>query len=195
MDYSNLIEEMKSWGVTFDDGLSNSEMAAVEEACGVRFPPDYRAFIQQALPMEATLDGFASSFSNWRRNPLDLLSNSREWLLEGILFHIRQQDWIKSWGKRPNDDDEAFQVARQYFFSAPIMIPVFGHRFVPAEPLLAGNPIFSVRGTDIIIYGKNLETYFRVEFGNLAHSAETATPDSEILYWNDFLDYRNFVKS
>src|SRR5207245_1362409 len=44
------------------------------------------------------------------------------------------------------------------------LIPVCSQRYLPDDPPLAGNPVFSIYQTDIIIYGRNLWDYFRHEF-------------------------------
>jgi hypothetical protein len=44
------------------------------------------------------------------------------------------------------------------------LIPIYGHRMMPDEPHLPGNPVFSVYQTDIIYYGYDLADYLRHEF-------------------------------
>lgn len=51
--------------------------------------------------------------------------------------------------------------------NAPRLIPVYGHRYLLAEPCVADNPVFSIWQSDIIVYGKDLRNYFLVEFANL----------------------------
>jgi hypothetical protein len=63
-------------------------------------------------------------------------------------------------------------VARAAVEAAPRLIPVFAHRYLPAEPEDAGNPVFSVHQTDIIHYGADLRSYLANEFG---------TPDPTIV--------------
>src|SRR2546421_12678344 len=60
--------------------------------------------------------------------------------------------------------DEAFQIARQAVAKAPVLIPICSHRFLPAEPCEAGNPVFSIHQTDIIYYGSDLLDYLQNEF-------------------------------
>lgn len=48
--------------------------------------------------------------------------------------------------------------------SAPKLIPVAGHRYIPASPCEVGNPIFSVYQTDVIYYGADLWEYLENEF-------------------------------
>jgi hypothetical protein len=56
---------------------------------------------------------------------------------------------------------------RDLVTTAPKLIPVFGHRYLLAEPCEAGNPIFSIDQSDMIIYGEDLHSYFLEEFGDL----------------------------
>ena len=55
-------------------------------------------------------------------------------------------------------------MTRAYLDAVPTLIPVYSHRFLPATPCEAGNPIFSMFGTDTIIYGGDLLEYFCFEF-------------------------------
>ena len=47
---------------------------------------------------------------------------------------------------------------------APELIPIYGHRAIPAEPPEAGNPVFSIVQTDVMVYGSNLHEYLINEF-------------------------------
>jgi hypothetical protein len=58
----------------------------------------------------------------------------------------------------------AIEVARRGIAKAPTLIPIFSHRYIPAEPHAVGNPVFSVYQTDIIYYGVDLTNYFTNEF-------------------------------
>ncbi len=45
----------------------------------------------------------------------------------------------------------------------PELVPIFGHRFVPAIPTLTHAPVFSVHQTDVIYYGSDVADYVRNE--------------------------------
>jgi hypothetical protein len=45
------------------------------------------------------------------------------------------------------------------------LVAVYGHRYIPAEPGLAGNPVFSIHQSDVIVYGSSLASYLAAEFG------------------------------
>jgi hypothetical protein len=145
------------YGVEFDAGLTDVEVAATEARFAFRFPPDLRAFLQTALPS-------GPRFPNWRSGEEESL---RDWLdlpRRGILFDIEHGFWLEEWGPRPDSLEEACRVATELVATAPKLIPIYGHRMMPDEPHLPGNPVFSVHQTDIIYYGFDLADYLRHEF-------------------------------
>jgi hypothetical protein len=94
-----------------------------------------------------------------------MLEGRMAWPFDGIAFDIKNNAfWWDDWGPKPERLDDALAVARQRVSAAPKLIPVFSHRYLPAEPCLSGNPVFSVHQTDIIFYGTDLWDYFRQEF-------------------------------
>jgi hypothetical protein len=82
-----------------------------------------------------------------------------------MLFDIEHNVfWDNMWGKRPSDPHAANAIAAKAVSEAPKLIPVFSHRYLPAEPAESGNPVLSVYQMDIIVYGANLADYFEREF-------------------------------
>lgn len=145
--------------IEFGDGLTDAEIVAVESQFGFRFLPDLREFLQTALPR-------GPQFPDWRSADEAVL---RDWLdlpRQGVLFDVKHNAfWLKEWGPRPGSLEEALRVASALVSSAPRLVPVYGHRMIPDEPHLPGNPVFSVHQTDIIHYGFDLADYLRHEFG------------------------------
>ena len=143
--------------VRFEPGLTDLEVGAVEDRFGFRFPTDLRSFLQTALPT-------GPRFPDWRTPSSSALVDQLAWPFEGIAFDIEKSAfWWEPWGPRPAALPDAIAVAKAAVDCAPRLIPVFGHRYLPAEPDLAGNPVFSVYQTDIIHYGVDLERYLLCE--------------------------------
>jgi hypothetical protein len=144
--------------VEFDTGLTDAEVAAIENRYGFRFPPDLCAFLQTALPK-------GQQFPDWRSGDESTL---RDWLdipRQGVLFDIESNGfWLEVWGPRPALIGDALRRGEELLSAAPRLIPIYGHRMMPDEPHLSGNPVFSVHQTDIIYYGFDLADYLRNEF-------------------------------
>ncbi len=100
--------------------------------------------LETALPV-------SPSFVDWRAGDAANLRTRLAWPLESLCFDIEHNTfWLAEWGPRPADLAQAFARATQAVAVAPRLIPVFSHRYLPAEPNEAGNPVFSVYQTDII---------------------------------------------
>ena len=174
---------MKAHGVEFKSGLSEREIAAVETLHQFQFPPDLRAFLQAALPC-------GDRFPQWRRpDDPDLLA-SLDWPEEGIVFDVEQNSlWLDEWGPRPSAMLRAIEIARRLVRHAPTLIPIYAHRYLPAEPQQSGNPVFSVHQSDIIVYGRDLWDYLRNEFEGPS-SSTVPDPSScrPIRFWTDLAE-------
>ena len=145
----------------------------VEGTFGFLFPPDLLELLKHALPV-------SPGFPNWRNEPEASMKYRLAGPADGICFDIVHNDfWMEEWGPKPDDLSTALDVARQEIAKAPVLIPVCSHRYIPDEPHLPGNPIFSVHQTDIIYYGKDLTNYLANEF----------LPDEEH-YFPDYADVR-----
>lgn len=152
------VRGLKRARVVIAPGLKPAEIQAIEDEHGFRFPPDLKEFLMFALPVS---DGFI----DWRRAPREHILNRLEWPLEGMRFDIKHNAfWLDEWGARPADDAAAFAIAEEAVAAAPRLIPIFGHRYIAADPCEAGNPVFSVYQTDIIYYGRDLWDYLEREF-------------------------------
>lgn len=160
------LELLKSQHVVFEEGLSHSEIDHCEQRFQFRFPPDLRAFLQTTLPVGIESESGRDPFPNWRSDDETRLRERLDWPFDGIAFDITNDAfWLDEWGPKPSSLQDALQIARRHVEAAPRLIPVYGHRYLPSEPLLAGNPVFSVYQTDIIFYGIDLWDYFSNEFG------------------------------
>lgn len=186
---NQFFELIRQEGHGIEEGLTEGEFAHIEQTLQFRFPPDLRAFLAHALPT-------GRDFPDWRHADREMFEGHQQWLLSGILFDLEYNDyWLSSWGERPTELDIAKQVITEQFRKAPLLIPIFAHRFMPSVPSRAGNPVFSIWQTDIICYGSNLENYLIREFNR--GPIEECFTDYEIdcerpfPFWDDLYEANN----
>jgi hypothetical protein len=164
--------------VAFEDGLTDEELVSIESRFRFTFPPDLRAMLSVALPI-------SPGFPDWRSEEPEELERLLDWPADGVCFDITNNEfWLEGWGERPFDTDQACQLAREQIADAPVLIPIYGHRYIPAHPALEGNPVFSVYQTDIIYYGRNLADYLEREFRATAPN-EPIADARHIPFWSD----------
>jgi hypothetical protein len=162
-------------------GLSDVEVNIVEERYRIQFPPDLRSLLQYGVPVSC-------DFPDWRTESIGTITARLNWPREGVLFDVENNNfWFAEWGERPVDTQEALSVARSALQHSPILIPVRSHRYLPADPLLEGNPVFSVYQTDVIYYGFDLMSYFQLEFGVVATS-EVRHEARHIRFWSQLAE-------
>ena len=166
-------------GTYWHSGLSEQEIATIEQHYHVQFPPDYRLFLHMLHCVDRPhvgakyVDGKTlapitlPAFYDWQKDT-EALQAAYEWLIEGLLFDVQHNAlWPQSWGEKPAMADGQETRIRELVSAAPKLIPIFGHRYLLAEPCKAGNPVLSIYQSDMIIYGMDLRHYFLVEFGDL----------------------------
>lgn len=180
--YRDLINKLKIKGVGFDKGLTGEEILKIENIYQIIFPEELKDFYKRALPIT---DGFY----NWRKFSLEninYIKNTMTSFKNDILKYSDEIDWCLSWGKEPND----ITMRRNYISSAvkkaPTMIPIFKHRALAAINI-KNNPVFSIMGTDIICYGKNITEYFENEFHIKEKHFSTPNKFGYVPFWSDLL--------
>jgi hypothetical protein len=167
-------------------GLTDAEFARIEQQFEFEFADDHRAFLAAGLPL-VTAPGRRNPWPDWRHGDPGVLRERLDWPIEGALFDVEQNElWHPSWGDRPADADEALKAARRYLGRAPKMIPVCGHRYLPAGRGTFGHPVLSIYQTDIIVYGTDLADYIDCEFSRW-HLSTDWTPPPMVPFWSDFL--------
>lgn len=75
--------------------------------------------------------------------------------------------WQPSWGPQPDNLKAQKARVRELVESAPRLIPLLAHLCLLSEPCVAGNPVFSVWQSDIVVYGADLRDYLLFEFMDL----------------------------
>ena len=186
----DIIEQMKVRSrVEFEAGLSDEEASNIEILCNFRFPPDLRMFLQLAVPVRCHKPNNvepSEQFPNWHKDPAEIMQWSREWAIGTFTFDIENaRFWMPEWGKKPTALADQLAIATAYLQNVPLLIPIFAHRFLPAEPCEAGNPVFSIyQAIDSIPYGYNLQKYLHNEFINHDNDAGRASNYRTIRFWS-----------
>jgi len=180
-DWQQEHELLAAAGFVVAAGLTEAELLAAESAIGSRMPPDLRQFLSEGLPI-------GSGFPNWREPRSEEILAQLEGPFEGIAFDIEHNAfWWASWGPRPLALADAIELARRQFAAVPRLIPIYGHRYIPAEPCISGNPVYSVYQTDVIYYGMNLSNYLRCEFAPSATEEATEEEPRTIRFWDELV--------
>jgi hypothetical protein len=167
---------------SFEAGLSDEEVAAVEARFGFRFPPDLRGFLQTALPV-------GGQFPDWRNgDDSDIEARLRRPLDDLLAAAVDEGFWPPAWPTRPSEKTAAKQIVRDLVARAPKLIPVFSHRYMPDAPPIAGNPVISwVQANIAMCYGESLARYLMNEFPRHEENRDgVKAPDNwrRIKFWD-----------
>lgn len=169
---------LKARDVALRPGLDEEELAAAEARLGCAFPPDLRALLSAALPL-------GDGFPDWRRPGSPELAAALARPIEGLCSGVGDGWWWPPWGRRPQTTPRAVGVARARLAGVPPLVPIFGHRHLPADPPVAGNPVFSVYQTDAILAGGDLRDYLHREFGDARSRPHAASAVRPIRFWSE----------
>jgi hypothetical protein len=163
--------------------MSDSELTHVETRFGFRFAPDHRLMLKIALPLGE------KAWPDWRGHDQEVLRSRFDGPRDGVLFDVRQNGfWRKEWGPRPEAVSAALGIADRHLREAPVLVPLYGHRFMPSVPATPGNPVLSVHQTDIIYYGNDLLDWLAYEFTG---GGSRKSPSRRVPYWSDLMDEAN----
>jgi hypothetical protein len=176
-------------------GLTDAEFARIERDYEFEFADDHRAFLAAGLPLKTPAPyERRNPWPDWRDGDPGDLRKILERPVEGALFDVQYNAlWHPSWGQRPAKMSTALSTARRYLARAPKMIPVWGHRYLPAGRSTYRHPVLSIWQTDIIMLGTDLAEYITIEpFGRAVIPLLTPppgwTPPPMVPFWSDFLD-------
>ena len=184
-DWSPELALLREAGAALEPGLSSAELSAAERVVGAAFPPDLAEFLQIALPVGA-------QYPNWRAPDTPEIAQALAWPFDGVAFDIEHDVfWWPAWGERPSQLADALAVAKRHIAAAPRLIPVFGHRYVPASPRESGNPVFSVYQTDVIYYGRNLSDYWARECRKIALREIQESELRHVPLWSELVQANN----
>jgi hypothetical protein len=173
-------------------GLTGAEFAGIERDYDFEFADDHRAFLAAGLPLNRLPEQgqrWRQPWPDWRGGDPGDLHQQLGWPVAGALFDVEHNAlWLPSWGQRPAETREALSTARRHLTRAPKMIPVCGHRYLPAGRGTHGHPVLSIYQTDIIVYGTDLANYIKSEFtGSGWFISADWSPPPMVPFWSDFL--------
>lgn len=157
-------------------GLSEEEIDVIEEAYQITFSPEHRAFlnilhtIDRKEVIEYT-DSFEDNaevkfnhrpfFYNWQKDAEEI-REAMEWPYRTIFEDVTGPNkvWLKSWGSvRPKSDEDKEKIFSEWFKKTPKLLPITSHRSVVCDLESKQEPVLSIWGSDIIVYGWNMRHY------------------------------------
>lgn len=176
-------------------GLTETEFARIEREYDFEFADDHRAFLAAGLPVHepreedpGTYHAWERPWPNWRDGDPDELRRHLDWPVDFLLQDVQHGHWQSAWGVRPDSDEAAVDQARAHVAEAPRMVPVYGHRFLPAGHGTSGHPVLSMWGSDIVYYGTDLLDYISQEFEEpRPEHPEGWAPRATVPFWRDYL--------
>lgn len=181
MTTETLLEAWRSIPTEFSSGLTETELQRAEGTFALQFPEDLRFLLANAMPL-------GEKFPDWKKP--QSVEKQFSWPWHGIVFDIEHNSvWPTAWGSRPEKLKDQLSRARQWFETAPKLIPLVGHRYIAATPTSSGNPILSVYQTDIVYYGANLADWIRTEFHG--HPLEQLGAPDEVPGWSNAMHWRD----
>jgi len=161
---------------------TEAELDHVQGRWGLRFPPDLTSLL---LKHRHLIPGQRSNF-DWIHSRPKVIESCLDWPLRGLWFDVQRNNlWWPEWGPKPADEAKQYQLLKEIIEAAPMLIPLFGHRYLPEEPYETGNPVFSVYQADTIHYGTDLADW-QVQEANVNVFADPK-PHKEIRFWSELV--------
>ncbi|MFL5320419.1 MAG: hypothetical protein ACJ790_12235 [Myxococcaceae bacterium] len=165
-------------GTKWGTPLSDAELSDAEKFIGLRFAPDYRLFLRTLhtttnRPKAIRYQGSEGKsvevpgFYDWRKDREELRS-ALENAAASALREVEQGGlWLSEWGEKPASSADQLRVLKAKVQESSPLVPVFGHRFLVADLPEPGNPVLSIYGGDVVVYGEDLRAYLLREFSEL----------------------------
>lgn len=180
-------------------GLTEEQINDIEKKYAIIFTPEHRLFLRilhtidrkEKIEYTETRDGNVEVlydetpfFYNWLEDEIDI-KEKMDWPFKTIYEDVvgGNQIWLKSWGKRPNSEIQVKKIYSDWYKNTPTLIPLTSHRFLVCEPNLEYNPVLSIWGSDIIVYGWNLRSYLLNELQDHLNIKQLIYDDEDKCYY------------
>ena len=185
-------------------GLSENEIDAIEIRYSIKFTLEHREFLKilhtidrkEKIEYTESLEDDAEVlieespfFYNWLNDETkirEMLDWSFKTIYEDVIGLNRV--WLKSWGKRPSSEVEVKKIYTDWYKNTPSLIPLKSHRFLVSESNLAYNPVLSIWGSDIIVYGWSLRSYLLRELQDHLNIKYLVYDDEDKCYYPELID-------
>ena len=161
-----------------------------------------------------------SYFYNWITEK-EWIESRLAWIDDFYISEILHGSWLRSWGPRPESNEEKIRIFRDWYRKAPQLLPIRAHTFLMDDGGRGLRPVMSVYGFDTIIAAWSLRHYLFREFGTalglteMIHEEDEDYPegisypelvrgipeiealqtialnDADIPYWREVLHYYN----
>lgn len=180
--YKKSIDSLKIRGIQFESGLTAEELVKIEKIYTIEFPKSLREFLMEGIPI-------SKGFYNWRNfevNNIEYIKSMIYKPLKDIDDLAEEVYWCDEWGDEPVGKMDKGKSVRERLKRAPILLPVYSHRYMP-ETVDENPPVISVHGIDIIYYGEDLEDYLKVEFGGKEQAEISFQRISPIPFWSEIM--------
>ncbi|XP_020591062.1 uncharacterized protein LOC110031951 [Phalaenopsis equestris] len=183
----SIINHLRSCGVPIAAGLSEDEFAAIESTHHFQFPPDLRSILREGLPI-------GPGFPNWRSASSNQLQTLLSLPISGLIHEISRPGgdfWPSAWGTRPESLAQSIAKARFILSGAAQLVPVYRQFYIAANPNIAGNPLFYIRGGYVRCCGFDLADFYRREEVCLSPAtapAWTAKEARKVEVWSELAD-------
>ena len=168
----------------YECGLNDREIDLIENLYAIRFPKALKDFLHQGTAISDNDGGFP----DWRNLSLDNVESIKKrinapynWLKRDVL---KYGYWSKSWGKRPENPAAVQSKFMSISENAPLLIPIYSHRYMPVLDGVDDPPIISTVGRDTVYYGHNLEEYLEAEF---LKKRVTTSNYTYIPFWSEII--------
>ncbi|MBR4671213.1 MAG: hypothetical protein IKO84_11480 [Butyrivibrio sp.] len=179
---SEIIKILKKNNIAVEKGMDDKEIEEIQLLYGIRFPKSLLELLQEGVP-------HSKGFLNWRDMSPDNIAQIKgaiETPIKDLSDNADAVYWNEIWGEEPDTSEEIAEYIRNKIITAPKLIPIYSHRYIPAGNLY-NPPVFSVYDADVIYYGKDLEEYFQLEFGGKNQKDVDYSTVQAVPFWSELI--------